>query len=254
MIHENQNDFIYTITIDTNEKNTFDETAFQTLSLALKNAKVNPAVKVVVLTAHGDRFFSNGFEPTMFLERSYEEIVSILSLPMSATSDLLFFEKPVLSLINGHCMGVGAILALYSDYRIMIDGKARFGFPESRIGINFPSVSGFVLKELIGIRNTAKVLFSGMPYKTHEALELGLVDEVVEKDAFESAVQSYCSQFAEMAIESVLGVKKSMRDYMRPTVEFMMKTDTEDLARAISSANGQEGMKSIIEKRRPVFK
>lgn len=253
MMHIDKQGHTATITIDTNEKNTFDQNAFTELSTALKSTAEDPSVKALVLTGSGERFFSNGFEPSMFIGRSYEEICGLLEVPMNATKDLLFFPKPVVCLINGHCMGVGAIIALYADYRIMVEGKARFGFPESRIGLNFPSVPGFVLKELIGLKQTADILYSGRPLKTSEALQTGLVDELTEPDQSAVAVEKYCSQFEDMAMESVLGVKKSLRDYMIPTVEFLMKNDTADLAKTISSANGQEGMKSILEKRKPVF-
>lgn len=254
MIHQNKRDHILEIAINTNVTNSLDDVAFRALTDSLAQVKVDLSIKVVVLTARGEKFFSNGFEPTMFLDRSYEEVCELLQPAMAATSELLFCPVPVVCLINGHCMGVGAVMAIFTDYRIMIQGKARFGFPESQIGLNFPSVPGYVLKELVGVQNARQILFSGKPMKAGEALEMGLVDEAIPLEEVSSRLDRYCNQFEKMATESVRGIKKSMIDYMRPTVEELSRNDTEELAKAVVSENGQEGLRSILERRRPVFR
>ena len=254
MLKEEKKDHIFQITIDTNQTNSLDNHAFAAIAKSLGKVREDPSVKVVVITGQGDKFFSNGFEPTMFLEKSFQEVCELLGPAMDATSALLTFPKPVVSFINGHCMGVGSVLAIFTDYRIMIDGKARFGFPESQIGINFPSVPGFVLKELVGIRNARSILFSGRPMKAPEALQVGVIDEAVSAEDAPKRLEKYCNQFKDMAMESVIGIKKSLVDYLRAPLEELRQTDTEELARAIVSENGQEGMRSIVERRRPVFK
>ncbi|MBU44162.1 MAG: enoyl-CoA hydratase [Spirochaetaceae bacterium] len=254
MIDQAKKDHVFQITINTNERNTFDNQAFAALGAALNTARDDDSVKVVQITGAGDKFFSNGFEPTMFLDKSYDYILDCLAPVMEATSNLLVFPKPVVTFLNGHCMGVGSVVALFTDYRIMVDGKARFGFPESQIGLNFPSVPGFVLKELVGPRNARAILFSGKPYKAKEALELGLIDEALPEEEARKSLERYCNQFRDMAMESVLGIKKSLIDYLRPMAENLSQGDAERLASTIAAANGQEGMRSIIERRRPVFK
>ncbi|MBR30857.1 MAG: enoyl-CoA hydratase [Spirochaetaceae bacterium] len=254
MINEKRNGHVLELEIATNELNTLDSEAFKALHSSLLKARSDDSVKTLILTGSGEKFFSNGFEPTMFIGKDFDEVCSLLQPAMDATSELLMFPRPVLSFINGHCMGVGSVLAIFTDYRIMIDGKARFGFPESQIGINFPSVPGFILKELVGIRNARSILFSGRPMKAPEALEMGVIDEAVSQEDARKRVEKYCNQFKDMALESVKGIKKSLTDYLRVPLEEMRKTDTEELARAVVSDNGQEGMRSIVERRRPVFK
>eukprot|EP00957_Ditylum_brightwellii_P037893 2865869-Ditylum_brightwellii.AAC.1 len=136
----------------------------------------------------------------------------------------------------------------------MVDNNARIGFPESQIGINFPSVPGFVLKEIIRLRNARDILYSGKPMKASLAKEIGLIDELGSEEEINKILEKYCKQFKTMAMESVIGIKKSLRDYMKPGLTELIKLDTEDLAKAVASENGQEGMRSILEKRRPVFK
>lgn len=254
MIYATKKDYILELAMETNEVNSMDGTAFQELGESLAKAKQDPETKVIVFSSKREKFFSNGFEPTMFIGKTYEQIHADLEPVLKTTSELLIFPKPIISLIEGHCMGVGTVVALFTDYRIMISGKARIGFPESQIGINFPSVPGFVLKETIGLRNARNLLNSGKALKAPEALDIGLVDAIGTAEELPKILDKYCKQFANMAMESVLGMKQTLRDYMLPTLEELGKTDTEKLAKAVASENGQEGMRSIVERRRPVFK
>ncbi|MCB1164978.1 MAG: enoyl-CoA hydratase/isomerase family protein [Leptospiraceae bacterium] len=253
MITENRRGHVFELTLNTNEKNTFDEESFAALAKSLASARDDDGIKVVLISAKEGKFFSNGFEPTMFLDKSYEQIHPILAITMESTADLLLYPKPVLCYLNGHALGVGAVLALFCDYRIMLDGKGRIGFPESRIGLNFPTISAYILNELVGPRTARRILFSGLPLKPRDALECGLVDEVVSEEAAPGRIARYCRQFEGMAMESVVGIKRSLVQHRVSLVRQQSKIDQEELARAIASPNGQEGMRSILEARSPVF-
>ncbi|MCB1190517.1 MAG: enoyl-CoA hydratase/isomerase family protein [Leptospiraceae bacterium] len=253
MIEEKQNDYIYELCINTNKKNTMSFKFFQELIKSIDKAESDKNTKIILLSARGNEYFSNGFEPEMFIDKNYDEIYSIVQVAIEATKKVLFFPKIILSLINGHCMGVGSVVATFTDYRIMVDSKIRFGFPESLIGINFPTGACLVLKELIGFQNTRDVLYSGKGLKPHEAVAIGLVDELCEQnDLYETGLK-YCKQFKNMAMESIKGIKYSLRKNIVSQISSIESDDIKNLAKAIYSPNGQEGMKSIVEKRKPVF-
>lgn len=128
------------------------------------------------------------------------------------------------------------------------------GFPESQIGINFPAVAGFMLKEVVGITKARDLLYSGKALKAEEALEIGLIDEVASSsDDLITRARKYCDQFKNMAIGSVVGIKVSLRDPVRIFAEHNAERDVELISKAIFSKNGQEGMKSILEKEGPYF-
>lgn len=253
MIDIERNGHILELYINTNETNSMDLAFFQALDAAFENAANDPAVKVVLLSGRNDKFFSNGFDPALFVGKSLEEIKVSLRAALSAAGKVLFSRKPVVCAMNGHAMGVGAVLALFSDYRVLAEKKGRIGFPESLIGINFPSTSGHILTKLVGLRAARDLLYSGRALKSDEALAVGLIDESAVPDELLVKARKWCAQFKDMAMESVVGIKIALRDADRLVSEQLAANDLELLAAAVASPNGQEGMRSILEKRRPKF-
>jgi enoyl-CoA hydratase len=254
MIDSKENGYIYELWIDANDKNSLNVEFFKELSVKISSIKDNPRYKCVIIGSKNEKYFSNGFEPSMFLDKSFDDIKEILVATMEALVKVLFCPLPVVCVINGHCMGVGSVLATFCDYRIMALGKARIGFPEALIGINYPSGTGFVLKEIVGLNNARDLLYNARPIKANEAKEIRLVDEIGEVSEVYNLSQKYCAKFQDMAMGSVLGIKKSLRDFLKVQMDHFLKTDNDVLAKAIHSYNGQEGMRSIVEGRRPVFK
>ncbi|MCG6168115.1 enoyl-CoA hydratase/isomerase family protein [Leptospira sp. FAT2] len=254
MLSEIKNNHVLELYIETNEVNSLDGEFFKVISAKLEAAAKDPSVKAVILTSKNEKFFSNGFNPEIFVGKTLAEIQDVLRLALDTASKLLFFEKPLICAMNGHSMGLGAVYAIFCDYRIMVEKKGRLGFPESQIGINFPSVAGFMLKETVGITKARDLLYSGKGLKAEEALEIGLIDEVAasSEDLLVRA-RKYCDQFKDMAMGSVTGIKIALRDPVRMFAEHNAERDVKLLSEAVFSRNGQEGMKSILERRRPVF-
>ncbi|TGK05609.1 enoyl-CoA hydratase/isomerase family protein [Leptospira langatensis] len=253
MIEIEKNGHILELYIKTNETNSLGREFFHKLRDIMDEAEKDRSVKAILLSGRNDKFFSNGFNPEIFVGKSLAEIKDVLHDALGACGKVLFSSKPVVCAMNGHSMGVGAVLAIFSDYRILVEKKGRLGFPESLIGINFPSTAGYILKELVGIKTARDLLYSGKGLKADEAVEVGLVEESATPEELIPKARKWCAQFKDMAIESVVGVKISLRDSQRLVADSLEKRDIELLAAAIATANGQEGMRSILEKRRPVF-
>ena len=89
--------------------------------------------------------------------------------------------------IGGLTLGGGAELALCSDYRIM-GADARIGFPEIHLGA-VPGSGGLSrLPRLIGASRAMGLLLDGNPIEARQALEIGLVNEVVQNSPIEAAI------------------------------------------------------------------
>lgn len=254
MIEIEKNGHILELYIKTNEFNSLNVEFFRALRKAMDDAEKDVGVKAILLSGRNDKFFSNGFNPEIFVGKDLAEIKSVLGEALSACGKVLLANRPVVCAMNGHSMGVGAVLAIFSDYRILVEKKGRIGFPESLIGLNFPSTAGFILKELVGIKSARELLYSGKGLKAEEAVSLGLVDDSATPEDLIAKARKWCDGFANMALESVIGIKVSLRDSQRLIANQLETRDIDLLAAAIHSANGQEGMRSILEKRRPVFR
>ncbi|EQA47072.1 enoyl-CoA hydratase/isomerase family protein [Leptospira broomii serovar Hurstbridge str. 5399] len=253
MIEAEKNGHILELYIKTNETNSLGVDFFRTLSETMESAENDRSIKAILLSGRNDKFFSNGFNPEIFIGKELSEIKAVLKEALGACGKVLFSSRPIVCAMNGHSMGVGAVLAIFSDYRILVEKKGRIGFPEALIGLNFPSTSGYVLKELVGIRTARDLLYSGRGLKSDEAVAVGLVEESATAEDLIPKARKWCDQFATMAIESVIGIKISLRDSQRLVADQLESRDIDLLAAAVHSKNGQEGMRSILERRRPAF-
>ncbi|HMV80097.1 MAG TPA: enoyl-CoA hydratase/isomerase family protein [Leptospiraceae bacterium] len=255
MIREERNDYIAELYVKTNEFNSFGKEFFLELRDLLKKLSLDRKVKAVIFSSDNEKYFSKGFNPEFFIGKSREEIFEGVSLAVNVSHEALFFSKPVIAAVNGHAFGVGAVLALYSDYKIMIQKKPRISFPESLIGLNFPGVTAYVLTQSVGLKTARELLYTGKMVKAEEAMNIGLIDETAldEKDLLERA-RKYCRTFKDMAMESVTGLKSGILEQVRHFASVNLERDIQGLSDAVSSSNGQEGLRSIHENRRPVFK
>src|SRR5881275_2133197 len=159
------------ITIDNAPVNALRHEVRAGLVEALKQIK-DPDVKAVVLTGAG-RAFSAGADISEFGKPLqppglHEVIATIESTP-----------KPVVAAIHGTALGGGLELALACHYRVA-SRDARAGLPEIKLGI-LPGAGGTQrLPRLIGPEKALEVIITGNPVGSAQALEYGILDEVVD--------------------------------------------------------------------------
>ncbi|HCE41017.1 3-hydroxyacyl-CoA dehydrogenase NAD-binding domain-containing protein [Alloalcanivorax profundimaris] len=96
-------------------------------------------------------------------------------------------DKLVVAAIHGTALGGGLEVALGCDYRVALD-SAKVGLPEVKLGI-LPGAGGTQrLPRLIGAQKALEVIVAGNPVKAKDALELGIVDELIGGDLLEGAL------------------------------------------------------------------
>lgn len=96
-------------------------------------------------------------------------------------------DKLVVAAIHGTALGGGLEVALGCDYRVAVD-SAKVGLPEVKLGI-LPGAGGTQrLPRLIGAQKALEVIVAGNPVKAKDALELGIVDELIGGDLLEGAL------------------------------------------------------------------
>lgn len=132
----------------------------------------------IVLTGQGERFFSAGGDIKELEGALAQEIDARMREFHALLVAMDRYPRPVVSAINGHCVGGGLEVALFSDSVLAVDA-ARFGFPEINHGL-LPADKGIQrATRVLGVRATRRIILSGELFDAQHALDVGLVDEVV---------------------------------------------------------------------------
>ena len=166
---------------------------------------------------------------------------------MFATLDAL--PVPLIGRIHGAALGGGAGLAAVCDI-VVADDQAVFGFTEVKLGILPAVISPFVLAK-IG-RSAARELFlTGARFSATRARDIGLVHAVVPAAELDASVAQYVRDVLTGGPEGIAAAKALIpKVWSRSFEEAMSMTASATATRRIS-AEGQEGMKAFLEKRKP---
>lgn len=133
--------------------------------------------RAVVITGAG-RAFSAGADVTEFADRTPEAVLAYYRETGDVYERVAALPQPTLSAIHGYCLGGGLELALATDFRIA-DEAAVLGFPEVSIGIVPSSGGTFRATRLLGAARAKELILLRPRVSAAEALEAGLVTEVV---------------------------------------------------------------------------
>lgn len=158
------------------------------------------------------------------------------------------FSKPLISAVEGWCLGAGAELAMCCD--IVIAGAgARFGQPETNLGI-IPGAGGTAtLARLVGRTLAMKMVLTGDPIDAHEARTAGLIAEVVnEGQALEHSL-ALGSTIAARAPLAMREAKASIRDATRLAEPDHLRAERARFVALLGSADKTEGIAAFREKR-----
>lgn len=132
--------------------------------------------RAVVFTGAG-RAFSAGVNLWRIVDDGPDYVDRYLPALTDAFMAVFTTGKPVVAAVNGHAIAGGCILASGCDYRVMAAG--RIGVPELLVGVPFPMSALEILIDAVGPHRARELVLTGATHEPPQALERGLVDEVV---------------------------------------------------------------------------
>ena len=163
-------------------------------------------------------------------------------------------KKPVIGAINGDAVGVGATMTLPMDVRIA-SKSARFGFVFSRRGAVPEACSSWFLPRIVGISKALDWCYTGKVFNSQEALQHGLVSEVVPDDKLiDRALEigsSYSSKTSAISVSLARQMMWNMLAATHPEEAHIL--DSMAMERMGKSPDIKEGIASFLEKRAPNF-
>ena len=235
--------------------NTYTYEMNRQLDDAILRARMDNEVYVIVLTGAGDKFFSAGANIGMLtkVDPTYKYYFCL-----HANETLLRLEhtpKLVIAAINGHCVGGGLEIAMAADIRIARKDSGKIGLPEVSLGV-LPGTGGTQrLARLVGKSKAIELMALGKTFTFNEAKDLGVVNEVFERENFMSSVMEYARQFCppNKAALAVGRIKRAVQSGWEIPIESGLALERENQQLLFESDDAREGLNAYIEKRPAVF-
>lgn len=246
-------DGIATITLNRPDTyNAFNnDLSFQFID-ALKKVRKDPAVRVVVLTGSGKAFCSGqDLKDVAGKTRSLGESVEKRYNPMVRL--ITGIEKPFICRMNGVAAGAGASIALACDY-VIASEKAKMVWAFANIGLVLDSGSSYFLPRLVGRQKAFELATLGEKVTSLQALELGLVNQVVAPEELDGAVQTIAERYAKAPTKAIGLIKRMLNRSFNSSIDDMLEMEKHGQEIAGRTEDYKEGVLAFNEKRSPVYK
>ncbi len=231
------------------KRNSLDIDILKQLTLYINDLDSDLSMRALILRGEGEKAFCAGYsidkidssgEASKYLEDAFK---------MMRGSRL-----PIIAMCNGIVVGAGLDLCLNCDLRIAAD-DVRFGITPAKLGVIYHFNGITRLAKTVGIPSAKDLLYTGDLISAKAALEIGLINNVVNRDDLEKSVLKKAGIISDNAPLSIAGTKKilnSLLDSKSYTGE--QEKDFYALrAKALQSEDLAEGQKAFMEKRKPVF-
>ena len=181
---------------------------------------------------------------------SKESFVRYLTKFTGLYTDIFLYPKAVVASLNGHTIAGGCMLAIACDYRMMVRDSAKISLNEINFGSSVFAGSVEMMKLWLGQRKAENALLSGAMYSAEEALEIGLIDEIVLKDDLDSEAQKKALQYASQDSAAFASIKKLLRN---PVAEEMMKREKASILEFVEIWYSENTWKNLKEKSYPLL-
>ena len=246
---------VCTVTINRPErKNAMDVDTFMELSDLVDQIENNDEILALILTGNGDESFSSGgdlkYLKTLDTLHKGREMSSVCGNVLDRIEGL---DIPVIAAINGYAFGGGCEFALACDYRIA-SKEATFGFRQITMGIMTSWGGGKRLVRTVGKSKALMLLLTGDIISAKEALDLGFVDLVVEKNEVLPFAKELAGRIVKNAPLSIRSIKKYIHSCVDMSSRDANLLETELFSILWGSEDHNEAVAAFFEKREPRFK
>jgi enoyl-CoA hydratase len=247
-------DGIANIVIDRPEKrNALSLAMWRSIPPLVARINADTDIRGVVITGAGDEAFAAGADIAELeecIDRPANGLAYMLAVE-AAESAINRCERPVVAMIRGHCVGAGVEIAMACDRRVATPDSL-FAIPPSKLGVTYSLSSTRRVAMLIGFPAAKDLMYTARQVEADEALNLGLIDEIVSREDLVDHVHAYIERIGRNSSFSVRATKVILEAIRNGATEESEAIKSLRLS-GFSDPDFKEGMASFREKRRANF-
>lgn len=258
-----QEGYVVTITLNRPERlNAISRPMLNELSAKMVEADKDPDTRCIILTGAG-RGFCSGLDLIDTSDRMDNDgdmtggsgsnrprqLFDLRDAPINV---MWHTDTPIICAINGAAAGYGMDMTLLCDMRIMTS-NAKLAAVTAKRNVVPESGGTWLLPRLVGWAKAAELYYRGRTIGAEEALEIGIVNEVVESDQLMATARAWAEEVAENAPMAVQTTKRMMRMGMEESYDTAVDHLMVHLSGLFQSEDFQEGLRAFMEKRKPNF-
>jgi enoyl-CoA hydratase len=230
--------------------NALSDELMDALVAALRELDEDQGIRAIVLGG-GERAFAAGADIAQLARMSAVDVY--LARRVERWDAIRSLATPLVAAVSGWCLGGGCELALACDL-IVASESARFGQPETGVGI-VPGAGGTQrLTRAVGKAVAMDVILSGRTLHAREALAYGLVARVVAQEAWLEEAKRVAHDIAAKAPVATRLAKEAVDRAFESPLSLGLEYERRSLALAFATEDAREGLTAFLEKRPPEFK
>ncbi|XP_065087633.1 enoyl-CoA hydratase domain-containing protein 3, mitochondrial [Ochlerotatus camptorhynchus] len=212
----------------------------------------NQTVRCFVLSAKGHVFSAGHNLKELTVERGSDFHKQVFAKCSELIGVILGAPVPVIARVDGLAAAAGCQLVASCDMVVCSD-KSCFSTPGANFGI-FCSTPGIAVARAVPRMKASYMLFTGLPISAQEALESGLVSKVVPSDQLDQEIDTICNAIKSKSRAVIALGKQFFYEQIAMDVNNAYRKGEQVMTDNLSTVDGQEGIRSFVEKRKPVWK
>jgi enoyl-CoA hydratase len=211
-------------------------------------------VNAVVLTGAGRAFCAGGDIKGMDARQGDDPLKTKTTLGNAKRliHNLLDVEQPIIAAINGHAVGLGATIALFSDV-IIASENAKIGDPHVKVGLVAGDGGAVIWPLLCGLARAKEYLMTGDLMSATEAERIGLINHVVPPDEVMPKAMALAHRLANGPTNAIRWTKLSCNKRLRDEINLVLDASLAVETISMLSEDHKEATRAFAEKREPQF-
>jgi len=234
--------------------NAIDVAMAEQLRATVRTLQSGGSLRVVVLSGEGKAFMAGGDLRAFHADLGHADATARAIIePLHEALELLAAgDAPVIACLHGAVAGAGMSLALGADLALAAD-NVKFNSAYARIGANLDGGGSWTLPRVVGLRRAMAIALLAETMDAAAALELGLVNRVVDVDRLEAETQALALRLAQGPTHAYGRIRQLLRNACQQDFASQLAAERDAFVQGALTHDFAEGVSAFFEKRPPLY-